>query len=187
MNIQAITTSSCIIRNTASQRGRTTAVEPGTTAARHLRYGRIILGEGESPVRFETGPRDEPDLPERRGDGQNGRQVVRPREIRRDLCASRRVHRSDSRRRRMRSRRVVIACCETSSGSVRGVQRRAERPRFAFCGGRTRVSARTEHPDWQECRGRAPDGRGYIQRTTATGRRGRRTSTRCWPRRRTFT
>ena len=58
MNIQAITTDSCIIRNTASRKGRTTAVEPGTTAARHLRYGRIILGEGESPVRFETKDRE---------------------------------------------------------------------------------------------------------------------------------
>ena len=58
MNIHAITTDSCIVRNTASGKGRTTAVEPGRTAARHLHYGRIILGEGDAPLRFETGDRE---------------------------------------------------------------------------------------------------------------------------------
>jgi 5-deoxy-glucuronate isomerase len=54
MNIQALTTDSCIFRNTAAGRGRTIQVEPGRTAARHLHYGRIIIGAGDSPVRFET-------------------------------------------------------------------------------------------------------------------------------------
>jgi 5-deoxy-glucuronate isomerase len=58
MNIQAITTSSCIVRNTASAKGRTTAVEPGATAARYLHYGRIILGQGDTPIRFETNDRE---------------------------------------------------------------------------------------------------------------------------------
>ena len=58
MNIQPITTDSCIVRNTAAARGRTCAVEPGRTAARHLRYGRIILSAGDAPIRFETGERE---------------------------------------------------------------------------------------------------------------------------------
>ena len=58
MNIQPITTDSCIVRNTAAARGRTCAVEPGRTAARHLRYGRIILSAGDEPIRFETSDRE---------------------------------------------------------------------------------------------------------------------------------
>jgi 5-deoxy-glucuronate isomerase len=58
MNIQAISTESCIVRNTASAGGRTIAVEPGRTAARHLRYGRIILRAGDAPIRFETKDRE---------------------------------------------------------------------------------------------------------------------------------
>src|ERR671919_67631 len=58
MNIQPITTDSCIVRNTASGKGRTTAVEPGKTAARYLHYGRIILNTGDSPVRFDTKDRE---------------------------------------------------------------------------------------------------------------------------------
>ena len=58
MNIQPISTESCIVRNTASKRGRTVAVEPGKTAARYLRYGRIILNDGDSPLRFETSDRE---------------------------------------------------------------------------------------------------------------------------------
>ena len=50
----SINTSTCIVRNTASKKGRTTAVAPGTTAAKHLRYGRIILDAGDPAVRFET-------------------------------------------------------------------------------------------------------------------------------------
>src|SRR5687768_4747430 len=58
MNIQAISANSCIVRNTASGRGRTQAVEPGKTAARYLHYGRIILSEGDAPLRFETKDRE---------------------------------------------------------------------------------------------------------------------------------
>ena len=58
MNIQAITTDSCIVRNTASAKGRTMAVEPGATASRYLHYGRIILSEGDAPIRFETNDRE---------------------------------------------------------------------------------------------------------------------------------
>ena len=58
MNIQAITTESCIVRNTDSAKGRTVHVEPGRTAARHLHYGRIILVAGDAPVRFSTNDRE---------------------------------------------------------------------------------------------------------------------------------
>jgi len=58
MNIQSITADSCIVRNTASSTGRTTAVEPGKTAARYLHYGRIILNAGDSPIRFDTNDRE---------------------------------------------------------------------------------------------------------------------------------
>ena len=50
----AITSSTCIVRNTASRKGRTTSVAPGTTAAKNLHYGRIILDAADSPLRFET-------------------------------------------------------------------------------------------------------------------------------------
>jgi hypothetical protein len=58
MNIQPITTDTCIVRNTASGRGRTMQMEPGRTAARHLHYGRIILAAGDNAVRFTTGVRE---------------------------------------------------------------------------------------------------------------------------------
>ena len=58
MNIQPITTTSCIVRDTASAAGRTVSVEPGRTAARHLRYGRIILKAGDAAVHFNTGDRE---------------------------------------------------------------------------------------------------------------------------------
>jgi 5-deoxy-glucuronate isomerase len=58
MNIQPITTESCIVRNTASVKGRTLQVAPGRTAARHLHYGRIILSGGDPPLRFDTDDRE---------------------------------------------------------------------------------------------------------------------------------
>jgi 5-deoxy-glucuronate isomerase len=54
----SITTDTCIVRNTASKKGRTTAVAPGTTASRHLHYGRIILDAGDPALRFETRERE---------------------------------------------------------------------------------------------------------------------------------
>lgn len=47
----------CVVRNTASGRGRTQAVAPGA-ALRYLHYGRIILEAHDAPVRFETGDRE---------------------------------------------------------------------------------------------------------------------------------
>jgi 5-deoxy-glucuronate isomerase len=53
--IQQIAPGTCIVRDTASRKGRTHAVLPGTTASRLLRYGRIILDAGDAAVDFETG------------------------------------------------------------------------------------------------------------------------------------
>ena len=59
MDIQSITPSTCIVRNTAGGKGRTTAIAPGTnTASRHLHYGRIILDPGAAAMRVETGDRE---------------------------------------------------------------------------------------------------------------------------------
>src|SRR4029453_11025077 len=45
---------SCIVRNTNAGKGRSRSIEPGTTAARHLHYGRIILDSADEPIRFST-------------------------------------------------------------------------------------------------------------------------------------
>jgi 5-deoxy-glucuronate isomerase len=44
----------CVIRDTAARHGRTRSVEPGTTAAAHLHYGRIVLDHGDAALRFST-------------------------------------------------------------------------------------------------------------------------------------
>jgi 5-deoxy-glucuronate isomerase len=46
----------CVVRDTASQRGRHISVKPGDTAARHLHFGRIVL-DGES-ITFDTEGRE---------------------------------------------------------------------------------------------------------------------------------
>jgi 5-deoxy-glucuronate isomerase len=58
MTVHTLAPSTCIVRNTAARKGRTSAVTPATTAARHLHYGRIILDAGDAPVRFATGSRE---------------------------------------------------------------------------------------------------------------------------------
>jgi 5-deoxy-glucuronate isomerase len=55
MTTHTLTPTSCIVRGTNARKGRTHAVVPGETAARHLHYGRIILDAGDAPVRFATG------------------------------------------------------------------------------------------------------------------------------------
>ena len=55
MTTQAIAPESCIIRDTAATKGRTRSIAPGTSAARYLHYGRIILDAGEAPLAFDTG------------------------------------------------------------------------------------------------------------------------------------
>ena len=57
MSLQQIAKDTCIVRNTAAHKGRTLAVEPGA-ASRYLYYGRIVLDEGDVPIRFDTGERE---------------------------------------------------------------------------------------------------------------------------------
>jgi 5-deoxy-glucuronate isomerase len=52
---QPLAIDTCIVRNTASAKGRSRAVAPGTTSMRHLHYGRIILDDGDDALRFGTG------------------------------------------------------------------------------------------------------------------------------------
>jgi 5-deoxy-glucuronate isomerase len=55
MSLPAIDPRTCVIRNTAARKGRTRSVAPGTTAARHLHYGRIILGPADAPIHVDPG------------------------------------------------------------------------------------------------------------------------------------
>jgi 5-deoxy-glucuronate isomerase len=50
-----LTLDRCVVRDTAARSGRTRAVAPGQTSARHLHYGRIILGGGDAALSFSTG------------------------------------------------------------------------------------------------------------------------------------
>jgi len=50
MTIERIAPGTCVVRDTAARKGRTRAVAPGTTAARYLHYGRIILDAGDAPL-----------------------------------------------------------------------------------------------------------------------------------------
>jgi 5-deoxy-glucuronate isomerase len=54
MSILPITNPTCIVRNTGAAHGRTLAIEPGKTAVKHLRYGRIILNEGDADLEVNT-------------------------------------------------------------------------------------------------------------------------------------
>ena len=58
MSSEQISRNTCIVRNTAARKGRTISVAPGSTAMRHLQYGRIILDGGDQPVAFDTGERE---------------------------------------------------------------------------------------------------------------------------------
>ena len=54
-NIETLAPRTCIVRNTASKKGRTRSVAPQQTPMRHLHYGRIVLDAGDAPVQFATG------------------------------------------------------------------------------------------------------------------------------------
>ena len=54
MSAQTIAPGTCLIRNTAARKGRTQSVKPGSSASRHLHYGRIILDGGDAPTEFTT-------------------------------------------------------------------------------------------------------------------------------------
>lgn len=58
MDLNPLLAATCVVRNTASTKGRTESVSPKRTASRNLHYGRIILDAGDAPVRFSTGERE---------------------------------------------------------------------------------------------------------------------------------
>ena len=58
MATHSIKRDTCVVRDTGSHKGRKWRVEPGGTAARYLYYGRIILSNGDAPIRFETKDRE---------------------------------------------------------------------------------------------------------------------------------
>ena len=51
-----IDAATCVVRETAKKKGRHISVKPGSTASRHLHYGRIVLDEG--PMTFSTEDRE---------------------------------------------------------------------------------------------------------------------------------
>ena len=57
MDLQTISKGTCIVRDTASVRGRTAAIVPGKSASRHLYYGRIVLDLGQS-IQIDTGDKE---------------------------------------------------------------------------------------------------------------------------------
>src|SRR5215510_10339633 len=54
MNTQALAPQTCVVRDTASHKGRTRSVDPRTAPTRYLHYGRIILDADSSPLQFAT-------------------------------------------------------------------------------------------------------------------------------------
>jgi len=49
-----LTAARCVVRTTHSGKGRTRWLDPQTSAARQLHYGRVILAGGDEPLRFST-------------------------------------------------------------------------------------------------------------------------------------
>jgi len=52
---QPITSTTCVVRNTGSTRGRTRSVTPETSATQHLHDGRIVLDAASAPLRVDPG------------------------------------------------------------------------------------------------------------------------------------
>ncbi len=50
----SLTLDRCVVRDTAAGKGRTRAVSPDTTSAKHLHYGRIILDASDAPLSIDT-------------------------------------------------------------------------------------------------------------------------------------
>ncbi len=55
MHSSILTLDRCVRRGTHRGRGRTRSLDPATSAARHLHYGRVILTGEDAPVAFSTG------------------------------------------------------------------------------------------------------------------------------------
>jgi 5-deoxy-glucuronate isomerase len=58
IDLAPIEAQSCVARDTGSRRGRHLSVTPETTAARHLHYGRIVLGAADAALAFSTEGRE---------------------------------------------------------------------------------------------------------------------------------
>ena len=52
--VYPITETGCVRRATHQTKGRTAWLAPGSAAVRHLHYGRIVLDDAASPLRFHT-------------------------------------------------------------------------------------------------------------------------------------
>ena len=52
---ETLTTERCVVRATHAREGRTRSLDPSTSAARQLHYGRIVLRGGGAAFHFETG------------------------------------------------------------------------------------------------------------------------------------
>ncbi len=50
----ALTLDTCVVRDTGARKGRTRSVAPGTTSAKYLNYGRVILDPSDGPLAFAT-------------------------------------------------------------------------------------------------------------------------------------
>jgi len=55
---EPITVDRCVVRDTASRRGRHLSVVPGQSATRQLHYGRIVLAASDAPLSFSTEGRE---------------------------------------------------------------------------------------------------------------------------------
>jgi len=55
MATQVLAPQTCVVRDTASRKGRTRSVDPRTAPTRYLHYGRIILDADTPPLHFATG------------------------------------------------------------------------------------------------------------------------------------
>ena len=55
IKLENIDPTTCVVKGTHRNKGRTITVEPGKTASRNLFYGRIILEAGDAPIAFENG------------------------------------------------------------------------------------------------------------------------------------
>ena len=58
MLTNALDPDTCVVRNTAARKGRTSSVAPGATSMRYLHYGRIVLDSGDAALRFTTDDRE---------------------------------------------------------------------------------------------------------------------------------
>ena len=54
MATQVLAPQTCVVRDTASRKGRTRSVDPRSAPTRYLHYGRIILDADTPPLRFAT-------------------------------------------------------------------------------------------------------------------------------------